>query len=474
MSALERRLLELKLRSDLMTFIHRTFHTIASAQRYQHNWHLEAVAWHLEQCAKGAIKRLVVTLPPRSLKSICASVAYPAWVLGHDPTARIICASYSENLAAKHSLDCRAVMESDWYRRLFPHTRISREKNTELNFLTTRQGYRYATSVGGTLTGRGGNLIIIDDPIKPDDALSEAKRSAVNEWFDRTLYSRLDDKRNDTIVLIMQRLHVEDLAGYVTQKELWAQLGLPAVAEVEQTVALGPDENYTRKVGEVLHEAREPKEVLDQLKVTLGSFNFSAQYQQCPIPLEGEIIHWEWFRFYDELPRRVAGDRIVQSWDTASKAEEISDYSVGTTWLIQGNDYYLLDVLRKRLTYPDLKRRIIDHACRFSVNEIVIEDKGSGTALIQDLGSENITGVPYPIAFMPETDKVTRMHAQSAKVEAGHVYLPLRAEWLEDFRTELLQFPKGRYDDQVDSLSQFLNWVEQRNGSRFSVEPLEL
>jgi len=474
MSALERRLLELELRSDLMTFIHRTFHTIAPAQRYQHNWHLEAVAWHLEQCAKGAIKRLLITLPPRSLKSICTSVAYPAWVLGHDPTARIICASYSENLAAKHSLDCRAVMGSDWYRRIFPHARISREKDTELNFLTTRAGYRYATSVGGTLTGRGGNLIIVDDPIKPEDALSEARRSAVNEWFDRTLYSRLDDKRNDTIVLIMQRLHVEDLAGYVTQKEPWVDLRLPAIAEVEQTVALGPDEHYTRKVGEVLHEAREPKEVLDQLKVALGSFNFSAQYQQCPIPLEGEIIHWDWFRFYDELPCRVAGDRIVQSWDTASKAEEISDYSVGTTWLIKGNDYYLLDVLRKRLTYPDLNRQIIDHACRFSVNEIIIEDKGSGTALIQDLGNENIGGVPYPIAFQPETDKVTRMHAQSARIEAGHVYLPLRAEWLEDFRTELLQFPKGRYDDQVDSLSQFLNWVEERNGGRWLVETLEL
>jgi predicted phage terminase large subunit-like protein len=474
MSALERRLLELKLRSDLMTFIHRTFQTIAPAQNYHHNWHLEAVAWHLEQCARGAIKRLLITLPPRSLKSICASVAYPAWVLGHDPTARIICASYSENLAAKHSLDCRAVMGSDWYRRIFPHARISREKDTELNFLTTRHGYRYATSVGGTLTGRGGNLIIIDDAIKPEDAFSEAKRSAVNEWFDRTLYSRLDDKRNDTIVLIMQRLHVEDLAGYVTQKEPWVQLRLPAIAEVEQTVALGPDENYTRKVGEVLHEAREPKEVLDQLKIALGSFNFSAQYQQCPIPLEGEIIHWDWFRFYNELPCRVAGDRIVQSWDTASKAEEISDYSVGTTWLMKGNDYYLLDVLRKRLTYPDLKRQIIDHACRFSVNEIIIEDKGSGTALIQDLGNETIAGVPYPIAFQPETDKVTRMHAQSAKIEAGHVYLPLRAEWLEDFRTELLQFPRGRYDDQVDSLSQFLNWVEQRDGGRWWVEPLEL
>jgi predicted phage terminase large subunit-like protein len=474
MSALERRLLELKLRNDLTTFIHRSFQTVAPAQRYQHNWHLETVAFHLEQCAQGAIKRLLITLPPRSLKSICASVAYPAWVLGHDPTARIICASYSENLAAKHSLDCRAVMESDWYRRIFPHTRIGREKNTELNFLTTRQGYRYATSVGGTLTGRGGNLIIIDDPIKPEDALSEVKRSAVNEWFDRTLYSRLDDKRNDTIILIMQRLHVEDLAGYVTQKEPWVQLRLPALAEVEQTVALGPEEHYTRKVGEVLHQAREPKAVLDQLKLALGSFNFSAQYQQCPIPLEGEIIHWEWFRFYDELPPRVAADRIVQSWDTASKAAEISDYSVGTTWLMKGNDFYLIDVLRERLSYPDLKRRVMEHAYRFGANSIIIEDKGSGTALLQDLRRERDPHIPYPIAFQPEVDKVTRMHAQSARIEAGHVLLPRRAEWLDEFRSELLQFPNGRYDDQVDSLSQFLNWFDQRQRNRVVVTELRL
>ncbi len=168
MSADERQLIRLMLRNDLSTFIHRTFQTVAPAQPYLHNWHIDAMAWHLEQCAIGAIKRLVITLPPRYGKSICASVAFPAWVLGRDPSKRIICASYSENLASKHAGDCRTVMDSDWYRSAFPGTRIRREKNAELNYVTTRQGGRYSTSVGGTLTGRGGNLIIVDDPINPE------------------------------------------------------------------------------------------------------------------------------------------------------------------------------------------------------------------------------------------------------------------------------------------------------------------
>jgi hypothetical protein len=161
-------------------------------------------------------------------------------------------------------------MEADWYRRIFPHARISRDKNAEMDFMTTRHGYRYATSVGGTLTGRGGNILIIDDPLKSDDALSETKRSAVNEWFDGTLYSRLDDKREDVIILIMQRLHLEDLAGHVMRQEPWVHLNLPAIAEIDEQIPIGPDETHSRKVGDLLDEAREPKEVLDRLKVTLG------------------------------------------------------------------------------------------------------------------------------------------------------------------------------------------------------------
>jgi predicted phage terminase large subunit-like protein len=268
----------------------------------------------------------------------------------------------------------------------------------------------------------------------------------------------------------MQRLHVEDLAGYVISKERWVHLNLPVIAEVDQQISIGEDQVYSRPAGELLHQARESRVELDRLKRALGSFKFSAQYQQCPVPAEGEIIKWDWFQFYDQTPSRGPGERIVQSWDTASKAEELNDYSVCTTWLIKGNHYYLLDVLRQKLNYPQLKRCIVDHAQAFDVNSILIEDKGSGTSLIQDLGYDPLAGCPRPIAFTPEADKLTRMHAQFAHVEAGQVYLPQRAAWLDDFRSELLQFPHGRHDDQVDSLSQFLNWVERRPGNGWSVQ----
>lgn len=465
-----RTLLNMASRTDLTTFIHGAFQTVSPAQKYLHNWHIDAMAWHLVKCARGDITRLLITLPPRYLKSICASVAFPAWVLGQDPSRRIVCASYSENLAGKHAGDCRTVMESEWYRRIFPDTRISREKNAELDFTTTRQGYRYSTSVGGTLTGRGGNLIIIDDPIKPEDAMSEARRSAVNEWFDRTLYSRLDDKRRDAIVLIMQRLHVEDLAGYVIEKEPWVHLNLPAIGDAEQKIQIGANLFHTRAGGEVLHEDREPAAALQRLKATLGTFNFSAQYQQAPVPPEGEIINWDWFPRYDRLPPREHSDSVVQSWDTASKASELSDYSVCTTWLVKGKDYYLMDVLREKLSYPDLKRSVMDQALQYCADDIIIEDKGSGTSLIQDLHLDGTQGVPYPIGVTPEQDKITRMSAKSSKIEAGQVHLPNQAAWLSDFRAELLQFPHGRHDDQVDSLSQFLGWIDQRSAYNWSVE----
>jgi predicted phage terminase large subunit-like protein len=470
----ERRLLEVIYRRDLASFIHRTFQTVSPANVYQPNWHIKAMAWHLQQCQNGMIKRLLITLPPRYLKSICASVAYPAWVLGHDPSKRIICASFSENLASKHAGDCRAVIESDWYRRVFPSTRISRDKNAELNFVTTRHGGRYSTSVGGTLTGRGGSLVIIDDPIKPDEAMSEAKRGVVKEWFDRTLYSRLDSKRDDVIILIMQRLHLEDLAGYVLPKEHWTLLNLPAIADAQQRIQIGEGAVHIRKVDEVLHEERESREVLNEIKRNMGSFAFSAQYQQNPLPPDGEMIKWSWFRFYSQRPERAFGDTVVQSWDTASKAGEASDFSVCTTWMVKGNQYYLLDIVREKLLYPDLKRRVIEHARLYEATSVLIEDKGSGTSLIDDLRQENADDVVAPIAILPEGDKLLRLSAQSAKVEAGQVHLPKDAIWLSDFKIEVLQFPRGTHDDQVDSLSQFLNWIERRCGNDWSVEELSL
>ena len=205
MSAHDRRTLDALLRQDLHSFLMKTFLSLNPGETFLPNWHLRALCWHLEQVRFGHIRRLRIEVPPRSLKSVSASVALPAFLLGHDPTRKIITASYSADLAAKHAADCRTVMLAPWYQRLFPHTRISPSKNQESNYETTRRGYRYTTSIGGTLTGRGGDLLIIDDPLKPEDAMSEARREAANGWYSRTALSRLCPHRGRACLVARTR-----------------------------------------------------------------------------------------------------------------------------------------------------------------------------------------------------------------------------------------------------------------------------
>jgi len=455
-----RTLLELKTRTDFVTFLHRVFQTVCPGQRYLHNWHIDALAYRLDRCVNGDVKRLLITMPPRYLKSICVSVALPAWILGHDPKRRIVCVSYSLELASKFALDCRAVMESAWYRRAFPGTAISRERSREMDFMTTKRGGRLATSVGGTLTGRGGNVFCLDDLIKPSDAYSDTVRASVNDWVDGTLYTRLDDKIQDIIIAVMQRLHVDDPAGHILSKGgEWDHLNLPVIADVDEMIPIGRDEMYHRRAGELLHEAREPQRILDGLRRDLGSFRFSAQYQQCPVPPEGAVVKREWFRIYDELPQPGRDDMTVQSWDTGLTTGENSDYSACTTWRVRDKHYYLLDVMREKLGFPDLKKTVINQANQFGATVVVIENKGSGMSLVQQLQSDETVAFDV-MGYTPEGDKLTRMHAQSARIEGGHVFVPRQALWLEEFFRELLQFPHGAHDDQVDSLSQFLHWAQ--------------
>jgi hypothetical protein len=264
----DRRSFQALLRSDFRPFLEKAFSTLSSGRAFIPTWHLESIAYQLERVRRGEIKRLIMNMPPRSLKSLTASVAYPAFVLGHDPSQRIICVSYSGDLAKKHANDFRAVLEAPWYRELFPGTRIG-PKDSETEIELTVRGSRLATSVGGTLTGRGGDLIIVDDPLKPDDAYSEAKRNAANEWFRSTLLSRLDDKRTGAIIIVMQRLHMDDLTGFVTsQSDEWEILDLPAIAEVEEHVPISDTKTYFRRVGEALSPEREPLSILEHMKVS--------------------------------------------------------------------------------------------------------------------------------------------------------------------------------------------------------------
>jgi hypothetical protein len=208
------------LRSDLGYFAERCFSEINPQTGFLANWHIEVIAAKLAAVRQGKIRRLIINLPPRHLKSLMASVAFPAWCLGHDPSAQILCVSYAQDLADKLARDCRSVMTSPWYRRIFP-TRLAPHRQAVQEFVTTRQGYRLATSTGGVLTGRGADYILIDDPLKPDEALSDAQRKTANDWFSHTLYSRLNDKRCGAIVIIMQRLNEDDLVGHVLAQEQW-------------------------------------------------------------------------------------------------------------------------------------------------------------------------------------------------------------------------------------------------------------
>jgi predicted phage terminase large subunit-like protein len=446
---------EALLRADFRAFVHKAFLTLAPGQLYVPSWHIEAIAERLERVRRGEVRRLIVNMPPRSLKSIMSSVAFPAFCLGHDPTRRIICVSYSGELAKKHSNDFRAVIEAPWYQAAFPATRVGRFKDSEIEIEFTARGFRLATSVGGTLTGRGGDLLVIDDPLKPDDALSETKRSAANHWFTNTLLSRLDDKRTGAIIVVMQRVHVDDLTGFLLeQPDEWDLLSLPAIAEADEVIPLCGGRAHSRKCGEALSPSREPLNVLNALKLQIGSDAFYAQYQQMPVPPGGAMIKRHWVRRYTKPPQREHLLQVLQSWDTAMKGGPSNDYSVCTTWA-QMNDctMRLLDVWRERVDYPTLKSAVLALHQKWAPSTILIEETGTAVGLIDELRYQ-CYGI---VGIKPTRDKIARMAIASAKFEAGNVLLPESAPWLADLEAELFAFPGSRYDDQCDSISQALN-----------------
>ena len=449
------------LRQDFCSFIGRSFLELNPQAQLIMNWHVEVMAAKLEQCRQGKIRRLIINIPPRHLKSLCASVALPAWLLGHDPAAQIISVSYGQELSDKLARDCRTIMMSAWYQALFP-TRLSAHKQAVQEFVTTQQGFRLATSVGGVLTGRGANFIIIDDPLKPDAALSESQRKGVNDWYDHTLYSRLNDKERGCIILIMQRLHEDDLVGHVLEQEGWEMICFPAIAEQHEEHRIETPmgvSRFTRRSGEILHPQRESAATLERIRRTIGEYNFAGQYQQAPTPFGGGIVKTAWLKFYEPADLPAKFDQIIQSWDTANKQTGLSDYSVCTTWGIKDQRLFLLNVLRRRMTFPELKRAVRELWQAYRPSVILIEDKASGTQLIQDLIEEGVHAVK---SFKPEYDKVMRLIAQTATIENGFVYLPREAHWLAEYVHELTTFPYAKYDDQVDSTSQALAWTKQR------------
>jgi predicted phage terminase large subunit-like protein len=371
----------------------------------------------------------------------------------------IIAASYGHELAADHARATRTIMESPFYRELFPNVQLTVAR--ELHLQTSLRGLRRATSLGGSLTGLGADVLIVDDLMKAADAQSPAERASARNWFENTLVSRIDKKATGSIVAIQQRLHEDDIAAYLIGKGTYEHLNLQAIAERDEEIPIGPGRVHRRAQGEPLFPQHEPLDALDELRRELGPVVFSAQYQQNPTAPGGNLIRWDHWGTYDKLPALQEFQYRAQSWDTGMSGDPNSDPSVCTTWGYLDGRWYLVDVFRARLDYSELKREVIRRARAGLADKVIIELAANGLPLVRELVHEENLGDRIH-RYRPRFDKLVRLNSQAAKLETGKFLLPRSAPWLDTFRQECLSAPNGKHDDQVDSLSQFLDWTSGR------------
>lgn len=450
------------LRNDFVAFIEKVCETLNGEGTFKPNWHIEILAYVLLRTIAPPEERrtrLALHLPPRHLKSIIISIAWPAWVLGREPNMRIVCVSHTADLSADLHRKFRMIIESDWYQRVFPETVAFVKKNTETEFETGKSGGRLAISVGASITGRGGDMIIIDDPMKAEHAYNELEEAKIRTFFDQSLSTRLNNKKTGVIILTMQRLSPGDLGAHVADDSAWKCYSFPAIAEETMRFESADRKiSYRRVKGEALHAEHEDIPEFEELKRRLGTEGFLAQYQQAPIPRGGGMILWEWFNRYDRLPPRGEWELSFHSWDCAASIEEAADFSVWQHWVYAEERFYLVDMLRRKMRYPDTKRCCFEFIDRDDPDHVLIEFASTGLALGPEVYQryplrEQKRRVPL---IKPRLSKEDRVAFVSPLIEAGRVLLPRQASFLPAFEAEMRAFPEGDHDDQVDAMSQAL------------------
>ncbi|MGI3186787.1 phage terminase large subunit [Nioella aestuarii] len=456
-------------RQLLFPFVQRAFLELRPGTPFHEGPHVRAICHALERVERGDVRRLLILMPPRHLKSFCASVVFPAWALGRNPARRIICMSYGLDLAEGFSRDSRRLIDSTPYRGAFPGLQLDPKRSSVEELRTLRNGFRMATSSGGALTGKGGDILILDDPSKAADVASETQRDKVHQWFTDTVMTRLDNPKSGAVIVVAQRLHHDDLPGRLIATGGWEVLELPAIAPCDCDVPMTDNVDWNREKGTALLPEHMDIPQFEEKRREVGARAFEAQYQQAPQPAGGSIIKPEWFGEIPPHLRRGDYEAIIQSWDTAAVPGETNDYSVCTTWGLLGNHVDLLDAYRGQQLQPDLLRIATKLRERWKPNLIMVESVGVGTGFAQQLERQDRKGVRW---YTPKGSKVDRMVIQSPKLEGGQVRLPRAAPWKERFLAEAAAFPNGKYDDQVDSMSQALfaldcNLFEIRHCSRF-------
>jgi len=400
----------------------------------------------------GKIDRLMIFMPPRHGKSELASIRFPTWFLGRNPTKRIISASYSRELSMNFGRQARNTINDPNFGSVFPSCKLAADSFAVQRWSLAAGGGYVGTSVGGTVTGLGADVFILDDPIKnQQDADSAHYRDYLWEWYQSTAYTRLE--KGGAVILIMTRWHDDDIAGRLLQKTAgddWKLIDFPAIAL--------EDEEH-RGEGDPLWPDKYTVEELERIKVNVGSRVWGALYQQRPILEESAIFKRSWFRFYDmdKLPHVF---RYIWSWDTATKTGNRNDWSVGTYWAETENGYYLLFTWRGKLPFSGLKSKIIELYNTRKSDYVLIEDASSGSSIIQDL--QETTAIPL-LPIKVDRDKIARANSIQPLFEAGKVFFPRNEAFVNELIGEMVMFPVAKHDDQVDSLVQGLGFMKKQN-----------
>jgi predicted phage terminase large subunit-like protein len=460
-------------KQSLRYFVEVAFNQVEPSRKFLSNWHIDAICEHLEAVTRSQITRLVINVPPGSMKSLLTCVLWPAWVWTFRPESKWIFGSYALGISKRDNLRMRRLIESDWYKKRWGDGFEPLDDNWgAIKFVNDRAGYRLATSVGGTCTGEHADVQVVDDPIKPMDvagtsAVTKTILSTCDTWWQETMASRLVDFEKSARVIIMQRLHTHDLAGLVLKEGGYELLRLPMEFEPTERsyTSLGFKDPRTAE-HELLWPERFTPDAVTRLKKELGSRGAAAQLQQRPTPLVGSLFMRKWIQYWRELPRNMT---LIQSWDCTFKEADTSDYVVGQVWGACGAQYYLLDQVRDRMSFSSTLRAIEALSAKWPMAHCkLIEAKANGPG-VADVLKEKISGI---VLVEPQGGKEARANAVEPLWEAGNVFLPdpEQAPWVNDFVEELVNFGSSIHDDQVDAMTQALMRLSERSARQQNFE----
>ena len=461
-----------KAERSLPEFIKQAWQVIEPGTEYVDNWHIHLIGEYMEAVNAGHIRRLIINIPPRHMKSLEVTVCYPVWTWIKRPEKRFIKVSYSDSLSRKHNIIARDIITSPWYQsRWGDRFQLKDDVNRQAEFKNTSQGFMISTSVGGALTGEGGDVIIIDDPQNPLMANSETERESSVNFFKNTLQTRLNNPQTGVFIVIMQRLHENDLTGHILSEQLgYEHLCLPAIAE-KKTIITFPmsGKEIIREPGDILNPGRFNQEVLDGLKKSMGSVQFAGQFQQTPAPAEGIIFKREWLHnFYTATPRTTD----IQSWDMAFTKSEGSAKVAGFVMGKAGADIYIRDLVNDKMDFTESVAAVRTLSGKWkSARAKVVENKANGPAIVNTLKKE----IPGMVEFNPKGSKEERAMSVTPYFEAGNIHFPdpKANPWVEDLIRDLLMFPKGEYKDTVDALVQGILYLMEKPTSKIGGSSME-